>query len=83
MRSGNGRRRHASTLNKLKSFDCIRFCTFLLHFGSHAHLFSPDERSCYVFSTQNNCCDFLHLMVFLLKNVVQLNNGCSIENIIT
>ena len=32
--------------------------TLLLHFGTR-ELFSPDEESCYVFSTQNNSCEFL------------------------
>ena len=31
----------------------------LLHFGTRAYLFSPKEGSCYVFSTRNNCCEFL------------------------
>ena len=33
--------------------------TLLLHFGNRSYLFSPDERSCYIFSTRNNCCEFL------------------------
>ena len=27
--------------------------------GTCAYLFSPDEGSCYIFSTWNNCCEFL------------------------
>ena len=30
-----------------------------LHFGTRAYLFSPDEGSCYIFSTRNNYCEFL------------------------
>ena len=30
-----------------------------VHFGNRAYLFSPKEGSCYVFSTRNNCCEFL------------------------
>ena len=48
--------------------------TLLLHFGTRSYLFSPDERSCYVFSTQNNCfysiikkARFLHFMVLFSK----------------
>ena len=29
--------------------------TLLLHFSTRAYLFSPDEGSCIVFSTRNNC----------------------------
>ena len=31
----------------------------LLHFSTRAYLFPPDKGSCYIFSTQNNCCEFL------------------------
>ena len=33
--------------------------TLRLHFGTRAYLFLPEEGSCYVFSTGNNCCEFL------------------------
>ena len=33
--------------------------SFSLHFGTRAYLFSPDEGSCYIFSTRNNCREFL------------------------
>ena len=33
--------------------------TLLLHFGTRAYLSSHEAGSCYVFSTQNNCCEFL------------------------
>ena len=39
--------------------ECLWVSTLLLHFGTRAYLFSPDEKSCYIFSTQNNCCKFL------------------------
>ena len=32
---------------------------YMLLFGTRAYLFSPDEGSCYVFSTRNNCWKFL------------------------
>ena len=35
--------------------------------GTRAHLSSPDEGSCYVFSIRNNCCQFLHSIVLLPK----------------
>ena len=31
----------------------------LLHFGTRACLFSPDEGACYIFLTRNNCSKFL------------------------
>ena len=34
-------------------------CNSNVHFGTRAYLFSPEEGSCYVFSTRNNCCEFL------------------------
>ena len=45
--------------NTFKSCHCIWFCTLMLHFGTRAYLFSFDEGSCYVFTTRNNCCEFL------------------------
>ena len=48
-----------SICNNFKSYQCIWFCTLLLHFGTCAYLFSPEEGSCYIFSTRNNCCEFL------------------------
>ena len=48
-----------SISNKFKSCQCFWFYTLLLHFGTRAYLFSPDEGSCYVFSTRNICCVFL------------------------
>ena len=37
----------------------INIITFLLFWGTRDYLFSSDEESCYVFSTRNNCCEFL------------------------
>ena len=31
----------------------------LLYFGTRVYLFSPEEGSRYLFSTRNNCCEFL------------------------
>ena len=38
-------------------------CTF----GNHAYLLSLDEGLCYVFSTRNNCCEFLASDDVILK----------------
>ena len=43
------------SVTKIGKEEC---CTLLLYFGTRAYLFSPEERSCYVFSTRNNCCKF-------------------------
>ena len=37
----------------------LKECTLLLHFGTRAYLFSPEEGLCYVFSTRNNYYEFL------------------------
>ena len=34
-------------------------CYISLYFSTPAYLFWPEEGSCYVFSTWNNCCEFL------------------------
>ena len=53
-------------------------CTLLLHFGTRAYLFTPDKGSSCVFSTRNNCCEFLAYygdifkMLFNLINLVAL-----------
>ena len=46
--------------------------TLLLHFGTCAYLFSPEGGSCYVFSTQNNCCKFLASDGVTFQNVIKL-----------
>ena len=38
--------------------------TLLLYFGTRAYMFLPDEWSCSIFSTRNNCCEFLMLLLF-------------------
>ena len=59
-----------SICNKFKSCHCIWFCMLLLHFGTPAYLFSPEEGLCYVFSTQNNYCEFLAISsVFILLHL--------------
>ena len=47
-------RRHSSFLIGPATMLCVA-----IYFGTRAYLFSPDERSCYVFSIWNNCCEFL------------------------
>ena len=60
-----------SICNKFISCHCIWFCTLLLHFGTRAYLFSPEEGSCYVFSTRNNCCEFLAFYGVISQSVIQ------------
>ena len=43
----------------------------LLHFGTRAYLFSPEEGSCYVFSTRNNCCELLAFYGVITQSVIQ------------
>ena len=43
----------------------------LLHFGTRACLFSPDKGSCYVFSTRNNCCEFLASDGVIFQSVIK------------
>ena len=44
----------------------------LLHFCTRAYLFSPDKGSCYIFSTRNNCCEFLASYGVILQSDIQL-----------
>ena len=44
----------------------------LLNFATQAYLFSPDEGSCYVFPTRNNCCEFLASNEVIIQRVIQL-----------
>ena len=50
---------------------CNSCCTFLLHFGTRAYLLSPGEGSCCIFSTRNNCCEFLASYGAILQNDTQ------------
>ena len=43
----------------------------LLHFSTHAYLFSPEKGSCYVFSTRNNCCVFLAFYGVIFQSVIE------------
>ena len=43
----------------------------LLHFGTRVYLFSPEEGSCYVFLTRNNCCEFLTFFGVITQSVIQ------------
>ena len=45
--------------------------TLLLHFGTRAYLFSPEERPCHIFSTRNNCCEFLASYAVILQSYIQ------------
>ena len=48
-----GSKKHSTTLLQAKTGKRE------LHFTTLAYLFTPNEGSCCVFSTQNNCCEFL------------------------
>ena len=45
--------------------------TLLLHFGTHAYMFLPDEGSCYVFLTRNSWCEFLASYGVIILSVIQ------------
>ena len=51
----------------------ISYISLLLHFGTRAYLFSPDEGSCYIFWPKTIVARFLHFMVLLFK--VLLNHS--------
>ena len=40
-------------------------------FSIRASLFMPDEGSCYVFSTRNNCCEFLAFHGVTFQSVIK------------
>ena len=42
-----------------------------VYFRIRAHLFSPDEGSCFVFSTQNNWCEFLASYGVIIQSDIQ------------
>ena len=44
----------------------------LFYFGTHAYLFSPEEWSCYIFTTRNNCCQFLPSYGVIIQSVTQI-----------
>ena len=72
-----------STFNKLKSCHCIWFCTLLSYFDNSAYLFSPDEGSCYILSTRNNCCEILaHYGVIIRSFIQSISKYCSFNNIL-
>ena len=50
---------------------CNSCCMLLLHFGTRAYLFLPDKGSCYIFSTQSNCCEFLASYSVILYSDIQ------------
>ena len=61
-----------STFNKLKYCHCVWFCTLLLHFSTCAFLFLPDEKSCYLLLTRNNCSKFLASYGVIFQSNIQL-----------
>ena len=46
----------------------------LLYFGTCAYLFLPDEGSCYIFSSQNNCYKFLASYGVIIQSVIHSDN---------
>ena len=42
-----------------------------VYFGTRAYLFSPQEGSCYVFYTRNNCCKCLASYGVIIQRVIQ------------
>ena len=46
-------------------------CNSNVHFGTRAYLFSPEEGLCYIFSTQNNCWEFLASDGVIFQNVIK------------
>ena len=60
-----------SICNKFISCHCIWFCMLLLHFGTRAYLFSPEEGLYYIFSTENSCCMFLASYGVILQSDIQ------------
>ena len=53
------------------------FTVVLLVYGTRAYLFWPDEKACYVFSTRNNCCEFLVSHGVILQTDIQPHGLCS------
>ena len=48
-----------------------RNITVTYYFGTRAYLISPEEGSCYVFSIQNNCCEFFASYSVIIQSVAQ------------
>ena len=55
---------------------CKKPATLLLHFRTRAYLFSPDEESCYIFLTRNNCCEFLASYDVIFKVIFNYTSKC-------
>ena len=51
--------------------------TLLLHFGTRAYLFSPDEGSCYVFRPETMVASFFFLMVLFFKVLLNHSSNTS------
>ena len=71
-----GSEKCSSTLSQAKTGKLLLTClplaaTLLLHFGTRAYLFYPDEGSCYLFPTRNNCCEFLASYVVIFQIVIK------------
>ena len=49
----------------------LHFVMLLLHFSTCAYLFSPEKGSCSIFSTRNNCCEFLAFYGVFTQRVIQ------------
>ena len=69
-----GSKKRSTTLLQAKTVkhECRNVtATLQLHFGTRAYLFSPHEGSCYIFSTRNNCCEFLASYGVFIQSVTQ------------
>ena len=68
-----GSKKYSTTLLQAKTgkHECriitAKYCKLLLHFGTHAYLFSPDEGSSYFFQCETIVASFIHLMVLFCK----------------
>ena len=56
-------------MNCAKCAKCTK-CTNA-EIGTRAYLISPDEKSCYVFSTQDNCWEFLASYSVIFQSVIK------------
>ena len=65
--------KRSTTLLQAKTgkYECRNVTMWLLHFTTRAYLFSPDEGSCCIFSTRNNCCEFLASYGVIIQSVIQ------------
>ena len=72
---GSKKRRTTLLQSKTSKHECRNVtATLVLHSGTRAYLFSPEEGSCYVFRPETIIASFFHSMVLLSK--VLFNHIC-------